>query len=129
MVLYLDSSAIVKLIQEEDASRALAAEVKAAEALVTSSLARVEVTRAVNRYLQSAVPVANEVLARINMIEVDDGIIDAAAHLTPVSLRSLDAIHIASATALGTDLDALITYDRRMADAAEQHGLAVRSPS
>jgi uncharacterized protein len=69
------------------------------------------------------------VLAGIELIELDDPIARAAGEMHPASLRSLDAIHLASALALGDELAAFVTYDARLADAARSAGLPVIAPS
>jgi predicted nucleic acid-binding protein len=130
--LYLDSSALVKLVQREPESAALRRFLRDAEAdqLVTSTLARVEVVRAVSSGGARAVSHARRQLARLDQIVLNVELLDRAAELPPsVPLRSFDAIHIAAAQLAGEQLRALITYDRRMADAARALGIAVESPS
>ena len=70
-----------------------------------------------------------EVLAALEAIPMTDEVRAVAASIEPVELRTLDAIHLASALSLGDDLAAVLTYDRRMADAAESRGLVVVAPS
>jgi uncharacterized protein len=126
--LYLDSSAIVKLVQREresDALRRFLADHRDDDR-VTSALARVEVVRAVLPGGPDAVAHAQRQLARLHQLALDPDVLDRAALLAPDdSLRSLDAIHLASAQLLGVDLRAVVTYDHRMAAAA----LAVRLPT
>jgi predicted nucleic acid-binding protein len=64
----------------------------------------------------------------LRLIRLDDDLLDTAAHLDTPALRSLDAIHLASALALGKGLAAVVSYDRRMAAAAERLGLTVVAP-
>lgn len=71
---------------------------------------------------------AGQVLARVNLLDLDTPILSAASALEPKTLRSLDALHLASALSLGTDLQALVTYDVRLAEAARQAGLEVLAP-
>ena len=130
-ILYLDSSAIVKLVAAEPESAALLDLVKTGGPAVSSALAKVEVLRAVNR-LDSPSAVqrnAAEVLSRIALIKVDEAILQEAAHLEPAELRSLDAIHLATAQSVRQHLEAFVVYDQRLAEAAEQAGLRVVSPS
>ena len=130
-ILYLDSSAIVKLVAAEPESAALHDLVKTGGPAVSSALAKVEVLRAVNR-LDSPSAVqrnAAEVLSRIALIKVDEAILQEAAHLEPAELRSLDAIHLATAQSVRQHLEAFVVYDQRLAEAAEQAGLRVVSPS
>lgn len=127
-VAYLDSSALVKLVVSEPESRALLSHLATRPARLSSSLARVEVVRAVRGAGPAAVHRARAVLARIDLVQLDDALLDAAAELAGDALRSLDAIHVATALALGEDLAEIVTYDRRMADAAGALGLAVSAP-
>jgi predicted nucleic acid-binding protein len=131
VIIYLDSSAIVKLVQSEDETTALRRFLRRhrGDARVTSTLARVEVVRAVSAGGADAVAHARRQLARIGQIALDREILDTAATLAPGSqLRSLDAIHIASALLAGADLRALVTYDRRMHDAAAALRITTRRP-
>jgi uncharacterized protein len=129
--IYLDSSAIVKLVQREAESGALRTYLKRhrEDERVTSTLARVEVTRAVLAGGGKAVAHAREELSGIYQIAVDLDVLDRAAFLPlDTALRSLDAIHVASAQLVG-DLRAVITYDHRMADAAKALGLPIAAPA
>lgn len=128
MTLYLDSSAIVKLVAAEAESGALHRYLRAnAGARATSSIARVEVLRAAALLGVAAVTQARAVLTGIDEIAVDRALLDRAAVL-PVNVRTLDAIHLASAERARTSLTAVITYDRRMAVAADALGLPVAAP-
>lgn len=132
MKLYLDSSALVKLVQQESESGALRGFIldHKPDTLVTSALARVEVVRAVWGGGHRAVDQARRQLARLDQIVLGGALLDRAAGLAPqVQLRSLDAIHLAAAQTVGDDLRAIVTYDRRMADAAGALGLVVQTPA
>jgi hypothetical protein len=126
---YLDSSAIVKLVVAESESRALTRYLRDHPARVSCSLARVEVIRAVRPHGEAAVGRARQLLARISLLRLDDVLVDAAAALDGATLRSLDAIHLAAAQALGDGLVEVVTYDRRMAEAARGFGLAISAPA
>lgn len=128
MAAYLDSSALLKLVVAEKESGALRRFVRSRPDRISSALARVEVLRAVRMQGAPIVERAKRVLARIRLLRLDDALLDAAAALNPEVLRSLDAIHLASAQAIGHDLECVVTYDRRMSDAAGLLGLPVRSP-
>lgn len=131
MRLYLDSSALVKLVQRETESDALRRFLRRrrTDQLVTSSLAPVEVVRAVLVGGPSALAQARRQLSRLDQILLSTDLLDRAAMLAPnVQLRSLDAIHLAAAQVVGADLRAVITYDRRMEDAAQDLGLPVERP-
>jgi uncharacterized protein len=128
--LYLDASALVKLVAEERESLALRTFLSGHPVRISSALTRVEVTRAVGRSALGAVGRrrAQEALARVALVRLDDGILDAAGKLPPTGLRTLDALHLATAISIGPDLDGFVTYDRRLADAATAAGLDVVTP-
>jgi len=129
--LYLDSSALVKLVRLEAESGALRRFLRrhGADGRVTSALARVEVVRAVSAGGPTAVAQARRQLARVDQVNLDRDLLNDAATLLPGSiLRSLDAIHLAAARSIGADLRAVVTYDRRMADAAAALSLEVEAP-
>jgi predicted nucleic acid-binding protein len=127
-VTYLDSSAIVKLAVAEPESAELRRYLRRRRPLVSSALARTEVLRALLPAGPEAVAAGRAVLAALDLIRVNDRVLDTAAGLQPPDLRSLDAIHIASAQQLGRDLAQLIAYDERLLDAAAQHGLRTAAP-
>jgi uncharacterized protein len=130
--LYLDSSALVKLVKREAESSALRRFLRRHpdDARVTSALARVEVVRAVTPGGPAAVAQARRQLARVHQVNLDRSILDDAAALAPGTvLRSLDAIHLASALSIGSDLRAVIAYDQRMQAAAGGIGLSVEAPA
>ncbi len=128
-VTYLDSSALVKLAVHEPESLALRAFLRRRRPLVSSALARVEVGRALIHAGPRAVRRGTEVLRRIELIRVNDRLLDDAAALGPPTLRSLDALHLATAQRLEQSLRRLVTYDERMADAATTLGISVASPA
>lgn len=126
--LYLDSSALVKLVVAEDESAALRTALAPVSSRVSCTLARVEVVRAVRERGPRAVADARRVLEGVELMELDDELLDLAGDLDG-PLRSLDAIHIAAALELGDQLEALVTYDGQMARVAEALGLAVTAPA
>ncbi len=129
---YLDSSAIVKLVQQESESAALRRFLRRHrdDRRVTSALARVEVVRAVDDGGPDAIALARSQLASVDQIALDAALLDDAATLrSDAPVRTLDAIHLASARALGADLRALVTYDQRMYAAGRDLGLVVEAPS
>lgn len=129
-LLYLDSSALVKLVLPEVESTALLESLAAWPVRLSSELARVEVVRAVRRATKdpAAEGRAEEVMAGLHLMKIDSGVIGRAARLEPRLLRSLDAIHLASALSLGDDLGAILVYDSGLAAAAAACGLNVMSP-
>ncbi len=126
--LYLDASALVKLVVPEPQSRALAGYVEGRAPLTSCTLARVEVVRAVAAHGPLAVRTARTLLGELDLTHLDDELLDLAGELEP-PLRSLDAIHLAAALELGDELEAVVTYDARMASAAAALGLTVAAPA
>jgi predicted nucleic acid-binding protein len=127
-VTYLDSSALVKLAVREQQSPALRRYLARRRPLVCSALADVEVTRALMSLGEQAIRRGEEVLSRIDLVRINDGVLRAAAALMPAELRSLDAIHLATAQLFGSELHRIVTYDDRMASAAEALGWRVEQP-
>ena len=126
---YLDSSAIVKLVVSEPETAALRRYLRRRRPHVSSALARAEVARALFPRGGSAVAEGNAVVARLDLMRVNDRVLVAAAALEPPDLRTLDAIHLATALQLGGDLARVVTYDGRMLAAAQHLGLPTVSPS
>ena len=132
MKVYLDSSAIVKLVQSELESSALRRYLRRhrSDQLVTSALSRVEVVRAVLEGGNRAIEQARRQLSRLDQIVLGSALLDRAATLSPEAhLRSLDSIHLAAAQLIGSELRAVVTYDTRMAAAAESIGMTVEAPA
>jgi predicted nucleic acid-binding protein len=127
MALYLDSSALVKLVAVEKESDELEAFV-GNRRIVSSEIARTEVVRAVVRRHVALAELAEDLLADMSFIVVDTVATMSAAWVRPWSVRSLDALHIASAKQLRGNLEALVTYDQRMIEAGREAGLPVASP-
>jgi len=129
-VWYLDSSAIVKFAVREHESDALAAwraGLDADDVLMTCELAVAEVLRAVRR-VDGDIGVALAHLDSLDQLVIDRDLLLAAGRLEPDGLRTLDAIHLAAAGAAGDDLGGVVTYDDRMAEAAQGIGLVALSP-
>lgn len=127
--MYLDSSAIVKLAIRERESDALRRHLGRRRAVVSSALARTEVLRALLPGGDVALVAGRRALARVDLIRVNDRVLDAAGALLPIDVRSLDAIHLATAQLLGSDIHHLVTYDDRMAEAARLLGLRTATPT
>ncbi|HEV2975044.1 MAG TPA: type II toxin-antitoxin system VapC family toxin [Solirubrobacteraceae bacterium] len=128
-VTYVDSSALVKLAVHEPESLALRRYLKRRRPLVCSALARTEVARALLSLGERAVRRGEEVLARIDLVRVNDRVLNAAGQMSPSELRSLDAIHLATAQLFGVELWGVVTYDNRMAAAAKELGWRVAQPA
>jgi hypothetical protein len=126
---YVDSSARVKLAVRKPESAALRRYLRHRRLLITSALARTEVARALLPLGAEAVRRGHHVLARMDLVRINDRVLDAAGMMLPVELRSLDAIHLATAQQLGADLAWIVTYDDRMAVAANHLGLTVTRPT
>jgi predicted nucleic acid-binding protein len=122
----------VKLVQKEAESEALRRYLRRhpADERVTSAVARVEVVRAVQSGGAPAVAKARRQLARLHQVNLEATILDAAASLAPTTVvRTLDAIHLASAQLVTDDLRAVVTYDHRMTTTAMALGFPVHAPS
>jgi predicted nucleic acid-binding protein len=127
-VLYVDTSALVKLVMAESESKALRAYLEDRGPLVSSALASAALVRATRRAWPELETQAMRILEAIEQFAVDDDVLTRAARLSPPAMRTLDAIHIATALALGPDVEALITYDARMSEGAAAAGLSVEAP-
>lgn len=125
---YLDASAIVKLAVREAESTVLRRYLRRRRPLVSSALARTEVLRALLPSGDAAVRRGRDTLSRLDLVRANDRILGAAGILLPADVRSLDAIHLATAQQLGNDLGQFVTYDERMAAAARGLGFRVTSP-
>ena len=129
MAHFLDTSALAKLVVAEPESDALRTWLLADDrGPVACDLARTELLRAVRRVAPDRAVRAREVLDRVTLLTVTSATFDAAGRLDPPALRTLDAVHLAAALVLGDDLDGLVSYDQRLADAARLHGVAVLAP-
>lgn len=126
---YLDSSALVKLVVREPESTALRRYLRSRRPYLASALVRTEVARAVLPNGDRSTPEVAKVLARVNLVRVTDRILESAGSLEPATIRSLDAVHLATAQLLGEAVAVLVTYDERMAQAARALGFTVASPA
>ncbi|MEO3853779.1 type II toxin-antitoxin system VapC family toxin [Acrocarpospora sp. B8E8] len=129
-MLYLDTSALAKLAHIEIATRELEEYLSQHmdSQRVSSSLVEVELPRAINRANPAALIHVPGILAHLDLLEIDATVRADAAALPPPTLGSLDAIHLATALELAADLEAFLTYDKGLANAAESAGLVVESP-
>jgi uncharacterized protein len=127
---YADTSAVIKLLIEETDSTAFAAfyDTHADAEWVSSALLRIEVGRAVARAMPALLPDARDLLLAFSCIAIDDELVEGAMNEPDRMLRSLDAIHMATARILAPELDALVTYDDRLLRAAGDAGLVTVSP-
>lgn len=129
-MIYLDSSALVKLAITEPESPALTEWLghSANAVRVSSPIVRVEVPRAVWRADPGSLPQAYAVVRRVRDIRMTASVLTRAAGARPVTLRALEALHLASALAIRHDLSAFVSYDKRLLTAAEEAGLPIASP-
>ncbi|MCG5051525.1 MAG: type II toxin-antitoxin system VapC family toxin [Myxococcales bacterium] len=129
-MIYLDTSALVKLVVREAETVALQTwiRLRAGETFFSSQLARVELVRAVKRAAPDHLDRARGVLAAVALLKIDDRILATAENLPPDVLRSLDAIHLATAFTYLSDVSAFVTYDVRLDEAARSLRIPVESP-
>ena len=127
---YADTPAVIKLLVEETHSKAFAAfyDGHADDEWVSSTLLRIELTRAVARAMPALLPEARELLTAFSYIAIDDEIVDGSMSEPDRGLRSPDVIHLATARILAPELEALVTYDHRLIKAATDAGLATVAP-
>ncbi|MEV4713530.1 type II toxin-antitoxin system VapC family toxin [Micromonospora sp. NPDC049374] len=133
-MIYLDSAAVIKLLRREPGTEELVSWLndRSSASLVSSVLAEVEVSRALRRAAPQALVGVPTALSRLYRVEIDATVRATAAAYPEPLLRTLDAIHLATAEILaqqaGADFVAFVTYDRRLLDAAKSIGLPVASP-
>ncbi|MET0964808.1 MAG: type II toxin-antitoxin system VapC family toxin [Nakamurella sp.] len=129
-MIYCDSSALLKLIflEPETAELRQWLFARTDSPLTSSELARVEVLRGCRRVDESVLPAARALLADLELIPLSGRVIDTAGDLPDPLLRSLDALHLASALSIAPDLTAFIAYDRRLSAAAAEAGLNTVQP-
>jgi predicted nucleic acid-binding protein len=134
LVIYLDTAALVKLVRREPESAALVTWLngQSTEPLVASALVEVELPRALRRSQPGVLGAVAGVLARLHRVEINAAVRATAGAYPEPTLRSLDAIHLATAellTASGASVSAFVTYDTRLATAARALGLPVTAPA
>ena len=130
-MIYLDTSALVKLVFDEIESEALFGwlNVRSDVPKLTAEVSTVELVRTCRRYDEAAIPAARELLAGLDLIPLTSDLVESAALIGPVDLRSLDAIHLASANTVAENMSAFVAYDLRLATAAAGLGLPVAAPA
>jgi predicted nucleic acid-binding protein len=130
-VIYFDTSALAKLVITEDETRALQNWLGGFPDAIrmSSSLIRLEMTRTVLRRNPGAIFHARRVVSEVRRITLTNEVLDVAAQVQPSGLRSLDAIHLASALKVYDQLIAFVTYDQRLLAAATAMGLPAISPN
>lgn len=129
-MIYLDSSALMKLVRAEEGTASLQAWLRthAEVPVVTSELGRVEVLRAARRVGGEALSEAQAVMGDVDLVPLDQQVQDLARDVGEPLLRTLDAIHLASALLLQNELTAFVAYDQRLAGAAQAVALPTTTP-
>jgi uncharacterized protein len=129
-VIYLDSAALMKLVRQEGESAALGEwlDQHPEQPVVSSELGRIEVLRAARRLGDLALAEARAVVGEVDLVPLNRAVQDLACDIGDPALRSVDALHLASALVLGDDLEAFVAYDRRLCGAAQAAGLIVTTP-
>lgn len=125
---YLDSSALAKLVLRERESPNLREYLKKSTMRLTSAISEVELCRAAARGPAGAGIAARRVLTVVSQVGVTRDVLKSAATTMPTTLKSLDAIHLATALLVASDLDVFVTYDSRLGAAAISAGLTVVQP-
>jgi predicted nucleic acid-binding protein len=126
---YVDTSALGRSLLDEPEKPAIERALETFERSVSSSLLRTELRRL--GFRREMLDRADALLAGVSLIKVDDEILTNAETITPSTVATLDAIHLATAVRLkeAGKLSALMTYDKQLADGAREHGITVLSPS
>ena len=129
-IFYADTSALVKLVASERESAPLRQWIRETDDLVlaSSDLVRTELMRAIRRTYPAHATRARDLLDALLLVSITADICESAARLEPATLRSLDAIHLATALGLGDDLDAVVVYDDRLLESARSYGLRTITP-
>jgi predicted nucleic acid-binding protein len=126
---YIDTSAFVKLVIAEPESAALARFLRRWPWRASAAVLRAEALRAVGRRDQAQLAAARRLYGALHFIALDEALLERAGELRPWPMRTLDAVHLAAALTLGSDLGVLVTYDERMTDAAVAQGIEVAAPN
>jgi len=126
---YVDTSALGRSLLDEPERTAIESALKTFERVVSSSLLRTELRRV--GFRRQMLDRADALLAGVSLIKIDDEILSSAETITPSTVATLDAIHLATAVRLkdAGKLSALMTYDKQLADGAREHGIEVLAPS
>ncbi len=130
-MIYLDTSAFLKTVLSEPQTAAMEAFLATVESprFVSSALIAVEARRSVLCNDPSRLPRTDLALVRVTQVEMSEAVLEAASRLPDPQLRSLDAIHIATALLIREDVDVLVSYDQRLLAAATAYGLPTAAPA
>lgn len=126
---YVDTSVFGRVMLEEPDKQAIERDLAGFDQTVASRLLTVELRRVGRR--EDSLKAANTILNGVQLIPLDESVLTAAETISPTNVGTLDAIHLATAVRLAKDgeLNALMTYDKRLADGAREHSIEVLSPS
>lgn len=129
-MIYLDSSALMKLVRVEGETAALRdwLTLRPEQPVVTSELGRVEVLRAARRVGDRVLTEARALVGDLDLVPLDRAVQDLASDIGVPPLRTIDALHLASAVLLSGQLTAFVAYDHRLISAAMAAGLVVATP-
>jgi uncharacterized protein len=127
-LIYLDTSALLKLVRAEPESAALVGYLRGRTGLVSSALLAVEARRAAIRGAPDQLPRIDLLLTRVDLVAISPAVVESASRLPDPLLRSLDAIHLATALLVREEVDVLLTYDDRLAAAAVAHRVPAEAP-
>jgi predicted nucleic acid-binding protein len=127
--LYLDTSALGRILLDEPEKPAIERELLRFRRRVSSQLLHVELWRLASR--NGLLDAAARLLDNLSLLVLDEATLTAATTIEPSNVATLDAIHLATAVRINEDsgLDAMLTYDLRLAEGARHHGIAVVSPT
>ena len=130
-MIYLDTSAFLKTVIAEPESDALGRYLRTfgSPLFVSSALLAVEARRSILRTVPAELPRVDLELLDVIQIELTGVVLETAGRLPDPMLRTLDAVHVATALLIREDLDVVVSYDQRMLAAAEAHGLPAAAPS
>jgi predicted nucleic acid-binding protein len=127
---YIDASALVKLVVAEPESDALRASLEAVDLRVTSIVGRIELERAARKHDDDGIEArVASTLAPIDILPLHAANAALAGVVAPTTLRTMDAIHLATLLEISDDVDRFYCYDQRLADAASEHGITVVAPA
>ena len=127
-MIYVDSSALVKLVLPEAESSSMIEFAAKFDTLVTSAIGAIEFRRAVKRHYAQQLWAVERVLAEMTILELSHEVRRTAELLEPTILRTLEAIHLASALVIREELEAFVAYDERLLEAARLAGIPTASP-
>lgn len=130
-MIYLDTSALLKLVWNEDRSEAMRAflDTTGNEPTVSSRILTIETRRAVRRVAPDHLPRADLLLTKVGQVGLSAAVVGLASGIPDPALRLLDAVHVATALVLGEEVSAFVTYDKRLFAAAHAQRLPVIAPS